>query len=239
MRHAILLIVVLLAGLLPGHAQLGSEPLSFDAIHKQVAVRPGQTNAVVTFLVTNRSSFPVVVRDVVPSCGCSAASFPLKPWTLAPGGHGEISISTDVRGKTGSLLKTVLVQTAAGPARQLTYQVDILAPTSAEERARNQLLAKSDRQSVFRGDCARCHADPARSKTGRELFAAACGICHEAEHRALMVPDLKSLKRPLSGDFWLQRIAFGKHGTLMPAFAARAGGPLTDAQIQSLVEILR
>lgn len=239
MRHATFLIILLLAGLITVHAQHGPEPLAFDAIHKQVSVRAGQTNAVVTFLVTNRSSIPVVVRDVVPSCGCSEASFPAKPWSLAPGGRGVITITTDVRGKTGSLLKTVYVHTATGLPSQLTYQVDIVAPASPEDRARNQQLAKTDRQAVFRGDCARCHADPTRGKVGRELYAAACGICHDAEHRASMVPDLKSLKRPLSGDYWLQRIAFGKHGTLMPAFAERSGGPLTDAQIHSLVEFLR
>lgn len=239
MQRAVLLVFTWLATSLTGPAQVGSDPLAFDAQHKQVTVRSGQTNAVVTFLVTNRSAAPVVIRDVVPSCGCSVASFPAKPWTLAPGGRGEIAVATDVRGKSGSLLKTVLVQTATGPTRQLTYQVDILQPASPEERARNQQLAKSDRQAVFRGDCARCHAESARGKTGRELFVVACGICHEAEHRALMVPDLKALKRPVTRDYWHQQIAHGKPGTLMPAFAAQSGGPLSDTQIQSLVEFLR
>lgn len=238
MQRVALLVLAWLATLLPGLAQVAFGPLAFDALHKQVTVRAGQTNAVVAFIVTNRSSAPVVIRDVVPSCGCSVASFPAKPWTLAPGGRGELTIATDVRGKSGALLKTVLVQTATGPARQLTYQVDILMPATPEERARNQQLAKTDRQAVFRGDCARCHAEPARGKAGRELFAVACGICHESEHRAPMVPDLKALKRPVTRDYWLQQITHGRPGTLMPAFAAPAGGPLTGAQIHSLVEFL-
>ena len=121
MQRGLLLVFAWLAAALPGLGQVVPDPLVFDGLHKQVTVRSGQTNAVVTFLVTNRSSAPVVIRDVVPSCGCSVASFPAKPWTLAPGGRGEISVATDVRGKSGSLLKTVLVQTASGPARQLTY----------------------------------------------------------------------------------------------------------------------
>lgn len=218
-------------------AQSSADPLAFDAAHKRITARFGETNALVSFAVTNVSRAPVVIHDVVPSCGCSVATFPAKPWTLPPGARGAFSVGTDVRGKSGSLLKTVVVQSSAG-ARQLTYQVDILEPTNPADRARNQSLAKTDRQAVFKGDCARCHAEPARGKTGRELFSATCGICHEAEHRATMVPDLKALKKPTNRDYWLQWIAHGKPGTLMPAFWDKAGGPLTDVQVHSLADFL-
>ncbi len=82
-------------------------------------------------------------------------------------------------------------------------------------RAKNQGLAKADRQAVFKGECAKCHAEPTKGKIGRELYAVACGICHEAEHRASMVPDLKALNKPTSRDYWLQWIAHGKADTLM------------------------
>lgn len=218
-------------------AQSSADPLAFDAAHKRITARFGETNAVVSFAVTNVSRAPVVIYDVVPSCGCSVATLPAKPWMLPPGARGAFSVGTDVRGKSGSLLKTVVVQSSAG-ARQLTYQVDILEPANPADRARNQALAKADRQAVFKGDCARCHAEPARGKTGRELFTAACGICHEAEHRATMVPDLKALKKPTNRDYWLQWIAHGKPGTLMPAFWDKASGPLTDVQIHSLADFL-
>ena len=218
-------------------AQQTPEPLGFDALHKVTTVRAGQTNVIVTFAVTNLSRQPVIIHDVVLSCGCSVASLPARPWTLLPGAHGLVTITTDLRGKSGSLLKSAVVQASTG-TRVLTYQVNILDPTTTAERVRNQTLAQADRQAVFRGDCARCHAEPAKGKTGKELFAAACAICHEAEHRASMVPDLKALKQPATRDFWLQRITHGKPDTLMPAFAAPTGGPLTAAQIHSLVEFL-
>ena len=208
-------------------------PLTFDALHKLVSVRSGQTNAVVSFTVTNLSREPAVIRDVSLSCGCSTASLPARPWTLRSGEHGQMTVTTDVRGKRGSLLKTAIVFASSGP-QSLTYQVDIQEPSTAEERARNQALAKVDRQAVFRGDCARCHAEPARGKTGQELFSAACGVCHEAEHRAAMVPDLRALRRPVPREHWLLWAAHGKPDTLMPAFSTRSGGPLTDEQILSL-----
>ena len=161
-------------------------PLAFDALHKQVMARAGQSNAVVSFTLTNASAAPIIIRDVALSCGCSVATMPAKPWTLKPGEHGQVTVTTDVRGKRGSLLKTAIVYASSG-TRVLTYQVDIQEPSTPEERARNQALAKADRQAVFKGDCAKCHAEPAKGKMGKELFAAACGICHEAEHRASMV----------------------------------------------------
>lgn len=218
-------------------AQTAAPALAFDALHKQVIARAGQTNAVVSFTVTNVSASPVIIRDVALSCGCSAATMPAKPWTLKSGEHGQITVTTDVRGKRGSLVKTAIVYASSG-TRVLTYQVDIQEPSTPEERARNQSLAKTDRQAVFRGECAKCHAEPAKGKTGKELFAVACGICHEAEHRASMVPDLKALKKPTARDYWQQWIAHGKAETLMPAFGQKEGGPLTEGQIGSLVEFL-
>jgi mono/diheme cytochrome c family protein len=53
-----------------------------------------------------------------------------------------------------------------------------------------------------------------------------------------MVPDLRALKKTTSRDYWLTWITHGKPGTLMPAFAAQAGGPLTDAQIHALADYL-
>ncbi len=211
--------------------------LAFDALHKQVMARAGQSNVVVGFAITNVSTAPIVIREVSLSCGCSVASMPAKPWMLKPGEQGQVTVTTDVRGKRGSLVKTAIVYASSG-TRVLTYQVDIQEPATLEERARNQSLAKTDRQAVFRGECAKCHAEPAKGKLGKELFTTACGICHEAEHRASMVPDLKALKGPQNREYWLRWIAHGKADTLMPAFSQREGGPLTERQMESLVEFL-
>lgn len=75
-------------------------------------------------------------------------------------------------------------------------------------------------------------------------IAAACGICHEAQPRASMVPDLHHLADssgkplPTNEEFWRSWIAAGKADTLMPAFASSQGGPLNDLQIASLAAYL-
>lgn len=98
--------------------------------------------------------------------------------------------------------------------------------------------ALADRQAVFKGDCATCHVQQGLGKLDADLYMASCGICHEAEHRAAMVPDLKVPRSPRDLAFWQKWIAEGKPGTLMPAFAAVHGGPLTQEQADSLTVYL-
>jgi len=69
---------------------------------------------------------------------------------------------------------------------------------------------------------------------GQELYAASCGICHDAEHRAAMVTDLHVPRSTRDIAFWQKWIMEGKPGTMMPAFAQLHGGPLTQEQIDSL-----
>ena len=51
-----------------------------------------------------------------------------------------------------------------------------------------------------------------------------------------MVPDLLVARDQRDAAWWRGWITDGKDGTLMPAFGKTHDGPLTDAQIDSLVE---
>jgi len=109
-------------------------------------------------------------------------------------------------------------------------------------RTRNVEMAKADRQAVFKGECATCHAIPSHGKQGEELFQSACAICHESSHRAAMVPDLAVVKPNTKRNqaYWLAWITSGRAGTLMPAFSnePQLGGPLTSDQIDHLAAYL-
>ncbi len=212
-------------------------PLVWDATFKEVVGRAGDTNVQVSFSVTNQSASSIVIHDVSASCACSRVIAPARPWILSPGESGKLAVVTDVRGKSGALVKTIVLSTSVG-LRAASYRIAIQEPLSEAQRKRNQELAQANRQAVFQGECAKCHLEPMRSKTGGELFAAACGICHEAEHRASMVPYLRPSKHPATRVYWLKWITEGKEGTLMPAFAQSAGGPLTGTQIVELAEWL-
>jgi mono/diheme cytochrome c family protein len=204
-------------------------------------LKPGEMEAVFTYRVTNVTKEEAEVVNVISSCSCATPKHPPMPWRVAAGESVQFQIVMNVHGKTGTVIKTAVVETRKG-VRPLTMRVTI--PTAATNpsltttREKNMQVAAADRQAVFKGDCARCHATPSEGLTGRPLYTAACAVCHEAEHRASMVPDLKTLEHPTNREYWLQMISQGKPGTLMPAFAREHNGPLTSGQIESLAEYL-
>ena len=208
--------------------------------YRAVASVMRSTNVVT---VTNSiTPLPVTILSVHPSCGCTTAELPPVPWRLPPGTNSVIRVSVNLAAKSGIVFKTVNIQTDMGQ-KTLMLRINIappppMRPMSAAERAAGIAAAKIDRQAVFKGSCASCHANNAAGKYGQQLFAVTCAICHEANPRATMVPDLHHLKEQTSEEFWRTWIAAGKAGTLMPAFAISQGGPLNDMQIASLAAYL-
>ena len=215
--------------------------LAFDSQQKEVRVTNGTPQANFVFNLTNISSGDVVINFVQTSCGCTVAKLPSTPWKLAAKESGQISATMKLAGTPpgGSKTKILTLSTDKG-SKQLFVKTSIFPEM---DRTNNQKMAMVDRQAVFKGDCMHCHAAPAKDaagidKTGKDLFAAICGVCHESEHQASFVPNLHRLPEPTNEQFWRNWIALGKPGTLMPAFAKSEGGILTDAQIDSLVAYL-
>lgn len=207
--------------------------LAWETLVRKHTARPGETNIPLTFRLTNAAtSGDVIITGVRPSCGCTTARMPPLPWRLTPGSSGQIEANVDIRGKRGVISKVVFVDTTAG-----TNMLSLVI-TVPEDRMRNQELALADRQAVFRGECASCHVHPAIGQTGAALYGLACGICHDSEHRATMVPSLDALGKLTDREYWDHWIRHGKAGTLMPAFAQAEGGPLPENQIRSLVDYL-
>ena len=227
-------IIALAAGAAEKPDAAPPQALVWDATDKTVEARPGDSAADFSFKVTNTSDQPVTITDVQPSCGCTVVDTPGSPWVLAPGGSGQIHATVDFSGKGGELAKSLFVDSSAG-MQTLTMHIKIPAPDEAM-RERNRKLAGADRQAVFRGECASCHGAPAAEKAGEPLFQAVCAVCHLTPHRATMVPDLLVARDHRDAAWWKKWIGEGREGSLMPAFASARGGPLTDAQIDSLVE---
>lgn len=224
------------AGLLPPGI------LAFDSESKEFTSLPGATKLDFSFYLTNISPAAVVVTDVRGSCFCTVAKLPVTlPWTVAPGNGGPLPFVLDLAGKSGTLFKTVTVTTDQG-LKALSVKVTIPpappAPMTGGTREKNQELMKVDPQSIFKGDCTKCHVEPVIGKYGKDLYTAACGICHEAEHRATMVPDLHNLPNDTNAEYWKLLVTQGKPNSLMPAFSQAQGGPLSDMQITSLVDYL-
>lgn len=213
--------------------------LAWDAEVKTVEATNEQAFAAFIFSFTNISSGQVTIIGGRGSCSCTAVQMPPTPWMLPTGGTGEIKATIDLAGKSGVLFKSIIISTDKG-LKNLLLRVDFLPPPplSDEDRARGVAMAKLDRQAVFKGECASCHAKNVQGRYGRDLFVQVCAVCHEANPRATMVPDLHNLKDPTNDEFWRTWITSGKAGTLMPAFAQSQGGPLNNLQIASLATYL-
>lgn len=217
--------------------------LKWDAESKDFNAKPGDTSAPFAFTVTNVSKGDVLINSLHTSCGCTVAQLPSTPYKLGAGSNVSINVNMDLRGKSGMITKAVNVDTSVGPKSLLVRaNIPVAAATTPQtattptmnNRAQNIQTALADRQAVFKGDCAKCHVDKGVGKLGKQLYDADCGICHDAEHRAAMVTDLKVPRTERDLAFWQKWIMEGKPGTMMPAFAASHGGPLTQEQIDSL-----
>jgi cytochrome c5 len=209
-------------------------PLIWDATEKTIEAKRGDVAADFQFSVTNSADHPIQIFEIRTSCGCTVAEMPNTPWVLEPGAKGSFRATVDIRGRHGRFGKTMLVVSNAGP--QVLGVVVQIPEAPILSRSENQELALGDRQAVFRGTCYTCHVEPIGGKRGALLYQAACTICHEAEPRATMVPDLMMPKEKRDANYWRTWIREGRDKTLMPAFAETHGGPLGDDQIESLVE---
>lgn len=192
---------------------------------------------------TNISSGKVAIMDVHPSCGCTTADVPQMPWIIPPGAHEEIpvSVNLNIAGNSGIIFKSVHIATDKGSKDiylRMEFKPAQPVVMSDEEREKFVMASRADRQAIFKGSCADCHVKKGEGKYGMDLYNADCAICHEANPRATMVPDLHNLKVPTNPDFWRQWIAHGKPGSLMAAFSQAEGGPLNDMQIATLVAYL-
>jgi mono/diheme cytochrome c family protein len=211
-------------------------PLRWDAMEKRAQPKFEDGFAKFEFNVTNATDRPVKVFYVRATCGCTTVDAPPMPWILAPGARGTVKAKVDFRGKEGEIAKQLLVGTVE--ATQMLTMIVKVPPMSPEMRDANRAIAVANRQKVFQGDCAACHATPAEGRFGDDLFAAACAVCHDSKHRASMVPDLAIAKEKRDAAWWTHWIEEGRDGTLMPGFAQKNGGPLSSSQIESLVEYL-
>ena len=90
-----------------------SNALKWDADVKEVNARPGELSAPFSFVVTNVSDHEVTINALRTSCGCTVAQLPTTPYKLEPGSNVSIAVTLDLRGKSGTLAKTVTVASSA------------------------------------------------------------------------------------------------------------------------------
>ena len=215
--------------------------IAFDATFKTADLEEGTDFAHFTFSFTNISDSVVAVLAAPTSCHCTTVDLPPLPWLLPAGTNGQLQVKVDLAAKTGVIFKSITFTTDKGK-RDLMLRVNLRTPPPAamteNDKAAGIAAAIVDRQAIFKGDCASCHLKNVEGRYGLDLYKHACAICHDAQPRATMVPDLAHLNLPTNQEFWQTWITYGKPGSLMPAWAQSQGGPLNDLQIATLAQYL-
>jgi len=146
---------------------------------------------------------------------------------LGPGEKGKINVSVDIRGKTGRISKTIQVY-ANDPANPVTK----LAVTMyIKDRVH---LDQYKAAEIFSEKCRSCHIDEGKGKLGWDLFKADCFMCHNAGKNTSLTGMSKKPK-----DYLLRVISQGVDNTAMPGWAANANGPLDEAEIKSLIDLIK
>ena len=221
----------------PATTSAHSNPLVWDAMFKEATPKPLVTTNQFTFWVTNTAKTNVVLDHVHPSCGCTIAQLPKEPWNMAPGEFGQVTATMNFPGLSGAIEKMLTVYTSEGQ-QTLRLKVNVPFTPNTATRQENMMKAIANKQSVLKGDCASCHVEKGRGKSGEELFAADCTICHQPDgQRAESVPNLATINKVTSKEYWKYYLENGGP-SVMPAFLSTKGGPFTAEEIDKFAEFL-
>lgn len=147
---------------------------------------------------------------------------------LKPGDRGKIKISVDIRGKLGTIYKTVQVHTNDPGSPQATIGVRMVI----KDRTHMKTYSASE---IFSGACRSCHVLQGKGKQGFDLFVADCIMCHAA---GSVAPAARDMQQKSEGRIE-RAIREGVDKTSMPAWDFKHGGPLGEEEIRGLVDYLR
>jgi mono/diheme cytochrome c family protein len=194
------------------------------------------------FLLYNIGGKHLRVSDVETSCGCTVAD--VSKHIIAPGDFTRIKVALDTSIKLGKVRKKITVHSndAKRPELALFLTGEVLPKPMV---GHDQIMLKpKDKLVLFKGECATCHVQAGRGKTGKALFQADCAMCHgaNAQGNHSAGPSL------LVGDY--EDEAYRKHirdiiangspnSPQMPPFSKAQGGPLNEDEIDSLVSFLK
>jgi mono/diheme cytochrome c family protein len=214
--------------------------LRFDAsVHNFGEMKDDAGKATYDWVFYNDGDEPLRITGTRPSCGCTASVVTADP--IAPGEQGVLLVTFDPAGQHGTIRKTLTVSSNDPSEPNLLLTIKAKVEVVIEEVVPGQ-HPKITGQSLLMGDCASCHAAPAEATSGAPLYTAVCAMCHGTEGQgnergpSLRDPDYLASR---DDDDLNVAIAYGTSNPRMPGFSEIMGGPLSDAQVKSLVELIR
>lgn len=189
-----------------------------------------------TFYLYNLGGKRLNIQRVETSCGCTAAE--VNPKSLGPGEVAALDVVLNTSLKLGAVKKRITVFSDDPKTPRLNLY---LTATVLPQMKGHANIAVKDPLVLFHGECATCHVQKGKGKSGKALFQADCGMCHGLNAEGGVAPGLLkvSFEDKDVAAHARRVIAQGAlHNPEMPPFSKAKGGPLSDADIDSLMTFL-
>ncbi len=214
-----------------GPPQLLAEPMVMEMGKIQT-----DAEAKRTFYLSNVGGRLLHIDRVETSCGCTLAKLADKD--IAPGEVTTLEVKLDTSLKLGPVQKRVSVLSNDPKTPRLDLK---LVGTVLPQMKGHEKIPVKDPLVLFKGQCATCHVMKGKGKSGKALFQADCGMCHGLNGQGSVAPNLlaKNYQDPKILEAARQTIALGSPANPeMPPFSTEKGGPLNEAEIDSLIRFL-
>lgn len=189
-----------------------------------------------TFKISNLGSKLLLIKSAFSTCGCTVPH--LKKKEIKPGETVDLEVMMDTSMKQGKVDKQIEIHSndPTNPVATLHIKADV--------KGAHADLGEDKTAKIFSGRCAACHVQKGIGKSGEELFFADCAMCHG--FRGGGIPGVAPPLVPADyhnqefSDYRKRIVSFGsKTHRSMPGYLDRAGGPLTEKEIDSLIDYLR
>ncbi len=209
------------------------------------------------FYLYNKGGTTLHIHDVDASCGCTVTKLSKK--NIAPGDFSVLTVDLDTSLKSGNVVKQIAVHSNDPNEKRRVHNVYLMGTVNTNGTSdvhENIDLSTVNRLALFQGKCAACHVDKGVGKSGKELFAADCAMCHgmNAQGRKDIAPSLLTLPSPDQLETKTQhkqaqddalthfRTVISKGAETnpqMPPYHEAHGGPLNNNDVDSLINFLR
>ncbi len=220
--------------------------ITVDEVDYQFGQVPQDRAVEHVFKVLNTGTKPLVITRVSTSCGCTAAM--MESSVIDPGQTGRLRVSFNPHGQKQSVTRTVTIHSndPERPTLPIKISAQVAVPgESTKAPAPVKRAHPPEAKLELKAACLKCHGPGSPSQKGAKLFASACSACHGASGQGIAIdreiigPPLRLVSTTVKTPAGItQVIAAGTGHPRMPGYAKAYGGPLTDAQVASLVDLI-
>ena len=211
----------------PGHLVFEHSFFDFGTVTEGDIVRHN-------FKFKNDGVGKVKLAKTETSCGCTTASSALKEY--APGESGEMEVVVDTKGKKGIVVKTVTLTLEDNNTEkvEVTLAMKLVPPPHPKNTNVRNINAEAA--------CKSCHLESGEGETGIFLYHRVCSQCHGkkgAGGSAIALNNEAWQKLKMTDAELKKVIQSGMPDNGMPSFVDGVTPPLTDEQVDSLIQYIR